>query len=54
MLNDPSTIAIAPSMAQTVTVLTSFNRRKEQVNKVANLVIKKITSFADLSNYNRR
>ena len=53
MLNDPSTIAIAPSMAQTVTVLTSFNRRKEQVNKVANLVIK-ITSFADLSNYNRR
>jgi hypothetical protein len=29
-------------MAQTVTVLTSFNRRKEQVNKVANLVIKKL------------
>ena len=28
-----------------VTVLTSFNRRKEQVNKVANLVIKKLPPF---------
>ena len=42
MLNEPRTMATAPSMAHTVTVFTCFNCLKEPVNKVANLSIKKL------------
>jgi hypothetical protein len=42
MLKEPNTMAIAPNMAQTVTVFTCLNCLKEPVNKVANLSIKKL------------
>ena len=42
ILKEPNTMAIAPNMAQTVTVFTCLNCLKEPVNKVANLSIKKL------------